>query len=438
MASVSTDKNGLKRILFTDGGGNRKAIRMGDVAMKIANDVARRVEAINVSLITRTPLDAEKTLWVSKLPDHLYAKLERVGLVEPRVRRIAWTIGDMLTAFFDGVDVKPASRVRMEQARASLESHFLVTQELRSISPTDAEAWRAGLKSEGYAPATISRSVLYARQFFRWAIKQGMTGSNPFADLKAGSQANRDRQVMIDRDTITKVSAAAPNAEWRLLIALSRYGGLRVPSEALLLTWDDVNWSENRLLVRSPKTEHHEGKAERFVPIFPELREPLLELFSNAADGTKRIISSYEPGANLNPQLRRIIKRAGVLPWPRTWHNMRASRQTELASQFPLHTVCAWMGNSKLIASAHYLQVTDADWMRATGGAESGARVTQNAAQQASAPDREEPRDQTQAFVVTRVAQNAEPPCEAPQDFQMGRAGLEPATPAFSMRCSTN
>lgn len=85
------------------------------------------------------------------------------------------------------------------------------------------------------------------------------------------------------------------------------------------------------------------------------------------------MITRYREGANLNPHFRRIIKRAGLTPWDRTWHNLRASRQTELAATFPLHTVCAWIGNTKAIAAGHYLQVTDADWTRATGGGQSGA-----------------------------------------------------------------
>lgn len=81
----------------------------------------------------------------------------------------------------------------------------------------------------------------------------------------------------------------------------------------------------------------------------------------------------YRKGSNLTPHLRRIIKRAGLIPWPRTWHTLRASRRTELASNFPFHTVCSWIGNTKAIAVDHYLQVTDADWQRAVGGADSGA-----------------------------------------------------------------
>ena len=56
----------------------------------------------------------------------------------------------------------------------------------------------------------------------------------------------------------------------------SRYAGLRVPSEALLLRWQDIDLAADRMLVHSPKIEHHAGKATRMVPIFPELR-PYLE-----------------------------------------------------------------------------------------------------------------------------------------------------------------
>lgn len=58
--------------------------------------------------------------------------------------------------------------------------------------------------------------------------------------------------------------------------------------------------------------------------------------------------------------MERIIERAGVVPWPKVFHNLRASRQTELAERYPIHVVCAWLGNSEPIAKEHYLQVTEA------------------------------------------------------------------------------
>ncbi|MCA9177890.1 MAG: hypothetical protein KDB14_25670 [Planctomycetales bacterium] len=44
---------------------------------------------------------------------------------------------------------------------------------------------------------------------------------------------------------------------------------------------------------------------------------------------------------------------------------MRASRETELAKEYPIHVVTAWLGNTPRIALKHYLQVTDADFERA-------------------------------------------------------------------------
>ena len=44
---------------------------------------------------------------------------------------------------------------------------------------------------------------------------------------------------------------------------------------------------------------------------------------------------------------------------------MRASRETELAKEYPIHVVTSWLGNTPRIALKHYLQVTDADYQRA-------------------------------------------------------------------------
>src|SRR5436190_2021364 len=58
---------------------------------------------------------------------------------------------------------------------------------------------------------------------------------------------------------------------------------------------------------------------------------------------------------------------AGLERWPRLFHNLRASRQTELSEDFPSHVVCAWLGNSEDIAREHYLKVTDAHFEKASG-----------------------------------------------------------------------
>src|SRR5579862_1801407 len=76
------------------------------------------------------------------------------------------------------------------------------------------------------------------------------------------------------------------------------------------------------------------------------------------------------------------MRRAGLTAWPKLFHNLRASRETEPAAEYPLHVVCTWIGNSALIAQKHYLQVTESDFLRAAGSAaESGAGFVKTALQ---------------------------------------------------------
>ena len=110
----------------------------------------------------------------------------------------------------------------------------------------------------------------------------------------------------------------------------------------------------------SPKTEHHEGKDSRILPMFLKLRPLLLAAWGEARNGAEHVISRYRGGnATLRTQLERILRRAGIEPWPKLFQNLPATRQTELAERYPIHVVCAWIGNSAATTQEHYLQVTD-------------------------------------------------------------------------------
>jgi hypothetical protein len=100
--------------------------------------------------------------------------------------------------------------------------------------------------------------------------------------------------------------------------------------------------------------------------MFPELRPLLMEVFEQAEEGAECVITRYrKTNSNLRTQLERIVRRAGLEPWPRLFQNLRSSRETELAENHPLHVVTASIGNSKAIAAKHYLQVRDSDFERA-------------------------------------------------------------------------
>jgi hypothetical protein len=141
----------------------------------------------------------------------------------------------------------------------------------------------------------------------------------------------------------------------------------------------------------------------RTVPIFPELRPLLDKAYDDASDGAEFVIARYRnPNKNFRTRFLRIIRRAGVTPWTKPFQNLRASRETELAATYPLHVVCAWIGNSATIAQKHYLQVTDDYFERAQEcGAKSGAREAQNEAQKPNARIRNHEQESTEGELAS-------------------------------------
>jgi integrase len=364
MASISTDKKtGGRRILFVAADGTRKAIRLGKVPKKVADGVKLRVERLNAAAIAGQALDEETSRWVADLEDGMHAKLSAAGLLQARE-------SEVLTEFVEKYigsrkDVKPNTLKVWRQTLAHLRAYFGDRTPLRKLTRVDGKAWRSKLQ-ETLAEASVRKHCGFAKHFLAEAVERGLIPSNPFAKLVSASIGNADRQYFVTRDEIAKVLDACPDAEWRVIVALSRFGGLRCPSEHLRLRWEDIHWDRDRMTVHSPKTERHAGGESRIVPIFPELRPYLVEAFEAAEPGTEYVVNRYRKGAsNVRTQLTRIVKKAGLKPWPRITHNLRATRQTELEAMHPTHVVCSWIGNSPLVAHKHYLQVTDDDFAKA-------------------------------------------------------------------------
>ncbi|MBI2478597.1 MAG: site-specific integrase [Planctomycetia bacterium] len=235
----------------------------------------------------------------------------------------------------------------------------------------------------------------------------------------------------VTRDMTAKLLDAAPDAEWRAIIALTRYGGLRCPSELVGLRLTDADWEAGRIRVTSPKTKRH-GKGERIIPLFPELRPYLEDVWHDAPEGAVYFITRYrDPAQNLRTTFQKIIARAGLVPWPKLFQNLRSSRQTELEESFPSHVVCAWMGNSQLIAQKHYLQVTDAHFEAASMTDKTppatGAQNAQHSAVEMGGNGANSPEWQNQ--------KNPKTPGKPSktlvfQGASVGDEGLEPPTPS--------
>lgn len=279
----------------------RATIVLGAVSEEDAKLFRKRVEILVTAARAgeHGELDVPTAKWVSNLRDDLHAKLAVAGLVVSRVREAEEPAAAVptLEAWIDSYiekrksDTNDGTRVNYGQAKGYLVEFFGATRRLDRITQGDAEDFRLDLLTR-LADNTVRRVCGRAKQFFRAAVRHKRIVENPFGEMKCSIVENRERDRFITREEAAAILEACPDAQWRLLFALSRYGGLRCPSEHLGLRWQDIDWERARMTVRSPKTAR-KGKPFRLVPIFPELRQYLEDAFELAELGAEYVITRY-------------------------------------------------------------------------------------------------------------------------------------------------
>jgi len=375
---------------------------------------------------TGTP-DAVAVAWLTDLPDASYAKLAKAGLVEPRTSPQSEPepapapkacLGAFLDEYIKGrTDIKPQSLTVIGHTVRNLVDCFGNDKALDAITEGDADKFRMYLGAQGLSAATVGRRCGFAKQLLRSALRHRLIPSNPFGDLKSCVKANKERQRFVSREDTAKLVEAAPDCQWRAIIVLSRFGGLRCPSETLLLKWSDVDWERGRITIRSPKTERYEGHESREIPLFPELREPLMEMLEQAAPGgPDRIITRYrEDTPNLSVELSRIARRAGLSDLPKPFVNLRGSCETELTAKFPAHVTAAWLGHTPKIAEAHYLMVTAEHFEQAIQAPADANGAAHRTAQQDGETSREYSQDVGEPVHANRVLPAETGVCETSQ-----------------------
>ena len=437
MASISRDPNGNYTVQVVGGDGKRRSIRLGSVNKKTAESVKLKVEHLNALVTAKLPMDTETAQWVGKIGDDLAAKLAAAKLIPARVSQ---HLGAFLAGYVERrtPDSKPATIENLSTVCNDLTRYFGDGQPLREVTAALADGFRSHYLNRKLAAATAARRLKTVRMLFKHAAKMQLIDANPFADVTIQSVLPAGRKAYVTPADTAKILAEC-NPTWRILVALARFGGLRCPSEVLSLKWSDVNWATERMTVPSCKTEHIPGKAYRVVPIFAALRPYLRDAFELAADGAEYVVSTdyraaaFRPGGWKNCNLRttflKIIRRAGVKPWPRLFQNLRASCETDLMASHPIHAVTAWIGNSPTVAMKHYLQVLDADFDKASrGGAESGAVVVQNAVQSPTATQRHGSTPKREPLENVGDCQLSTPSVITRPSVHMGRVGVEPTS----------
>ena len=373
---------------------SRVSISIGRRTEEDAGKFLENLEHMIERLKEGRPYDKPTRNWLEALDDRTTNKLASFGFCEARSKpqaEASVSLSELCNRFLvANASKKALTRTKLKQAGESLMLYpaFGPNKAIRDITPGLAEEWRAWIALEGNRregrrkPAegetvrkdlsdnTVRRRTGMAKQIFAFAVRHRWIQENPFAGLVCTVNANPDRMRFIDRATTIKAIESAPDANWRAIIALARFAGVRVPSEIARLTWQDIDFEAGRIRVHASKTEHHKGHGIRYCPLFPELRPYLEDLATIAKPGiettlTTCVIPGCHKAVNLRTRFEAIIRRAGLEQWPKLFQNLRASRETELLSSFPAKDVCQWLGNSEPVAMKHYAMATESSFSRA-------------------------------------------------------------------------
>ncbi len=436
MASTSTDAKGNRRILFVNASRVRKTIHLGTVPLKVADAIRVKVEHLNALQCARLPLDPETAKWTAEIGDELHSKLAAVGLVPPRESAT-------LQGFLDDYrqryaqDWTAGTTTQNVQRCANLIEAFGANTLLRDITEDDAEKLKAAMRKAKLADATIHRRIRAYKNYFGEAVRRKLIPANPFANVDAADGDPSERQRYVPAEDAMKMITVA-NGTWRTIIGLSRFAGLRCPSEVLMLRLDKVDLDANRMTIDSTKT------GERSLPIVATLKPLLQSAINDAPDDAIYVVhgpqgdryreTSDTEGGWLNTNLRstfiKLIARVGLKPWPKPFHNMRSSCETDLNATFPAHVVAKWMGHSVAVAEKHYLQVRDADMERAATleltDAPNDARTTRQTTQPASANSRQETTREAESLVLQGDCRELTETDVSSRIVKITRQGFEP------------
>jgi len=376
MAGISTDARGNRKIQFIDRTKERKILRLGKIPMRAAQAILLRIESLLTANRFQVEPDPATVEWINGLQPAFAKRLAHLGLIAKRPEADEKELNAFIAEYISSrIDVKYDTKTVWSQAQRNLTAFFGPRKSLRDITEGEADEFKMYLIEQGLSTATVHKWLQSARMFFRAAKRKKLVTQNPFEDVRATVVIDRSRHVYVSRETIGDVLEVC-DRNWRLIVTLCRFAGLRCPSEVLSLRWEDIDWNGGRIVITSPKTEHHEGKDSRQCPLFPEVRTELEKALPTRSEGAVYVVESYRQHcntakgwrqANLRTQFERILKRVGAKQWPRLFHGMRASCETDLLQEFPSFVVSAWLGHSVAIQERHYATVRDEDFARASG-----------------------------------------------------------------------
>ncbi|HEX8743610.1 MAG TPA: site-specific integrase [Thermoleophilaceae bacterium] len=141
----------------------------------------------------------------------------------------------------------------LEAYRSAVDGHLVPhfgAWQVRAITPDDLVAWHAEQRAAGAATWSIKNRWAALRLVLAYAVRRGYFEASPADQLERRERpraGDARKRFLTDDEMAALLAATAPR--YRAFVALGLFAGLRV-SEAVGLTWGDVDFDAGRIRVR--------------------------------------------------------------------------------------------------------------------------------------------------------------------------------------------
>ena len=189
---------------------------------------------------------------------------------------------------------KPATFARYKNAVARFRAHIgsRGTHRLETIISTDIQKFRDKLHSEGRSAKTSNGYLKDIRSCLTSAVKEGLLPRNPASSVSILSEEDSVSREPFTADEVQKLINASSSEEWKGLILLGAFGGLRL-GDAAKLKAGTVDFSKKCISYIPEKTSRK--KKVVTIPLPAALEQYLLDY-----------PVSEDPNAPLFPQLSKV------------------------------------------------------------------------------------------------------------------------------------
>jgi integrase len=220
----------------------------------------------------------------------------------------------------------------------------------------DVRTWRELLQDEGRAGKTVNNYVKDVGAAYRAAIREGLVSFNPCSALEAVSTEDSLERKPFTVDEVAVLLGAAETTEWRGVILIAAFTGLRL-GDAARLKWESIDLDKRLISLMPSKTKRKKRMVT--IPLQPDLYAFLREQprtkvqpFVLPELAGKMINGNH----GLSLQFNNLMARAGI-------DRGKASRET---------TASEGNGKGRVVHERgfHSLRHTFTSWLRTAGVSE--------------------------------------------------------------------